>query len=192
MVRHRRHGIPVVLGAFAVFVIASLACAVPATVGELVSTVQATQPPVAPPAGDTAAPPSDTPQPSDTPPPTDTPAPTDTPTLAPTLGPNFAAASVYGVSHLPNDKLLVSIQVPGGVFGDYKAYVENLPFACEILDQYPDRLYCNGAEPFGLYAAKQGTIEILSSADNVTVYQAQFTVPGLPTPTYTPSPTLKP
>jgi hypothetical protein len=129
-----------------------------------------------------------TPAPSETPVPSDTPEPTETPTITPTEGPNFAAASVYAVSHLPNDKLLVTVQIPGGVEGDYKAYVSNLPFACEILDQYPDRLYCNGPEPFGLYAAKDASLEILTAADNTTVFTTQFTVPPIPTPTFTPTP----
>ncbi len=132
--------------------------------------------------------PTATPPPTDTPAPTDTPLPSETPTITPTEGPNFAAASVYAVSHLPNDKLLVTVQIPGGVQGDYKAYVANLPFACEILDQYPDRLYCNGAEPFGVYAARDASLEILTVADNTPVFTAQFTVPAIPTPTYTPTP----
>jgi hypothetical protein len=191
-----RRGLVVLIGACAFLAVAGQGCTVPATVGEVMSTLQAGRAPAAqpagenpsPPAADTPAPPTDTPPPSDTPLPTDTPAPTDTPTLTATVGPNFGAASVYGVSHLPNNKLLVSIQVPGGVTGDYKAYVENLPFACEILDQYPDRLYCNGPEPFGLYAAKDATIEVLTSADNTTVFMTKFTVPPIPTPTYTPTP----
>jgi len=132
--------------------------------------------------------PSPTPAPTETPVPSDTPEPSETPTITPTQGPNFGAASVYAVSHLPNDKLLVTIQIPGGVEGVYKAYVSNLPFACEILDQYPDRLYCNGPEPFGLYAAKDASLEILTAAENTTVFTAQFTVPAIPTPTFTPTP----
>lgn len=129
-----------------------------------------------------------TPVPSDTPAPTDTPEPTETPTITPTTGPNFGAASVYAISHLPNNKLLVTVQIPGGVEGDYKAYVANLPFACEILDQYPDRLYCNGAEPFGVYAPREASLEIITATDNTTVFTTQFTVPAIPTPTYTPTP----
>ncbi len=136
----------------------------------------------------TAELPSATPAPSDTPMPSDTPVPSDTPTITPTEGPNFAAASVYAVSHLPNDKLLVTVQIPGGVQGEYSAYVSNLPFACEILDQYPDRLYCNGPEPFGLFAPKDASLEILAASDNTTVFTTQFTVPAIPTPTFTPTP----
>jgi hypothetical protein len=137
--------------------------------------------------------PTEIPVPSDTPLPTDTPEPSATPTITPTQGPNFAAASVYAVSHLSGDRLLVTVQIPGGVEGDYKAYVSNLPFTCEILPDYPDRLYCTGAEPFGIYSAKQASLEILSEADNTTVFQTEFTVPAIPTPTPTktekPSPT---
>jgi hypothetical protein len=169
--------------------LAAMACAIPATVGDVLSTVQATQPATEQVATQAVAPPpSETPAPTETVAPTDTPEPSETPTITPTQGPNFGAASVYAVSHLSNDKLLVTIQVPGGVEGEYKAYVSNLPFACEILDKYPDRLYCNGPEPYGLYAPKDATVEILTMADSTTVFTAQFTVPAIPTPTLTPTP----
>jgi hypothetical protein len=174
--------------AAAFLIVGILACNMPFDLGTSSAPDNSNQPPAGEPATPTVEPPSATPAPTDTPPPTDTPEPSATPTVTPTEGPNFAAASVYAVSHLPKDKLLVTVQVPGGVEGEYKAYVSNLPFACEILDQYPDRLYCNGAEPFGVYYAQEATLEILTLADNITVFTAQFTVPAIPTPTFTPTP----
>ena len=125
-------------------------------------------------------------------PPTETPVPSETPTITPTPGPNFGAASVYAVSHLSGSRLLVTIQVPGGVEGTYQATVGPSTLNCEILSEYPDRLYCNGPEPFQNYTSQKATVTLYSTTSGNTVFQAEFDIPPRPTPTPTPTNTPTP
>lgn len=125
-------------------------------------------------------------------PPTHTPVPSETPTITPTPGPNFGAASVYAVSHLGGDRLLVTIQVPGGVEGTYQAVVGPSTLNCEILPEYQDRLYCSGPEPFQNYTSQQATVTLYSTVSGNTVFQTEFNIPPRPTPTPTPTPTHTP
>jgi hypothetical protein len=145
--------------------------------------------------------PSATPPPvaTETSPPTETPppsAPTETPLPSATAGPNFAQASVYAVSHLSGNRLLVTIQIPGGVSGNYSAGVGTSTLRCEILSQYPDRLYCTGPEPYANYQYKQATVSLYPAGSATAVFQGEFQLPPLPTltptPTDTPTPTPTP
>lgn len=140
----------------------------------------------------TPIPATDTPVPTE--PPTETAVPSATPTITPTPGPNFGAASVYAVSHLPGDRLLVTIQIPGGVEGVYQAVVGPSTLNCEILADYPDRLYCTGPEPYVNYAAREASLTLYSTSTGASVFQTQFNIPARPTPTPTPTdmPTLTP
>ncbi|MGA9532517.1 MAG: hypothetical protein WBR18_07355 [Anaerolineales bacterium] len=144
--------------------------------------------------GPSATPPqlaTSTSAPTDTPPPA---APTETPVPTATAGPNFAQASVYAVSHLSGNRLLVTIQIPGGVSGNYSAGVGTSTLRCEILSQYPDRLYCSGPEPYTNYQYKQATVSLYPAGSAEAVFQGDFQIPPLPTPTPTPTetPTLTP
>ncbi len=143
----------------------------------------ATETPTAPPATEAPAP---------TEPPTETPVPSATPTITPTPGPNFGAASVYAVSHLTGDRLLVTIQIPGGVEGMYQAVVGPSTLNCEILADYPNRLYCNGPEPYQNYTGREATVTVYSTATGASVYQTDFNIPPRPTPTPTPTDTPTP
>lgn len=143
----------------------------------------ATETPTVPPATDTPAP---------TEPPTETLVPSATPTITPTPGPNFGAASVYAVSHLTGDRLLVTIQIPGGVEGMYQAVVGPSTLNCEILADYPDRLYCTGPEPYVNYTARETSVTLYSTATGASVFQTQFDIPPRPTPTPTPTDTPTP
>lgn len=154
-----------------------------------------------PSAPDSTIGPSATPPPavSDTPAPTDTMAPaepTETPLSTATSGPNFAQASVYAVSHLSGSRLLVTIRIPGGVSGSYSAGVGTSTLRCEILSEYPDRLYCSGPEPYANYQYKQATVALYPAGSAASVFQAEFQIPPLPTltptPTETPTPTPTP
>ena len=59
----------------------------------------------------------------------------------------FTEANVYSLSFPQDDVFLVTIEVPGGVKSDYYALVDRKQYKCEVLEQYPDRLYCSGLAP---------------------------------------------
>lgn len=165
--------------------ISILACGFPglgATATEVPTIPPTDPPPTEPPTVDPAA----------TEPPSETQPPAEAPTATPVPGPDFSAASVYAVSHLENGRLLVTIQVPGGVQGPYQATVGPSTLSCEILSQYPDRLYCNGPEPYQNYTTQHATVTVISSDSGETVFQAEFDIPPRPTPTPSPTPTYTP
>jgi hypothetical protein len=103
-------------------------------------------------------------------------APTSSTPLPQFNGPNavFSNASIYSIGFLENGNLLVTIQVPGGISGDYQGYIQEEAFKCSILEAYPDRLYCNGP---GFDAGQRLTIRIHELSSNEIVYEAEFTVP---------------
>jgi len=145
----------------------------------------------APEIGPSATPPpvaSATPLPADTEPPQ----PTTPPEPTATSGPNFAQANVYAVSHLSGNRLLVTIQVPGGVSGNYSAGVGTSTLGCEILNDYPDRLYCSGPEPYVNYSYKNDTVSVYPAGSASAVFTSDFQIPPQATPTFTPTPTQTP
>lgn len=167
--------------AFVALLVLSLACSLP-ELGALLPTATPIPPTATP-----VPPATETPTPV---PPTATAPPTETPTITPTEGPNLAAATVYAVSHLEGKRLLVTLQVPGGITGSYTAQVGTSNLNCEILDEYPDRLYCSGPEPFVYYAPQTATLRLFTPELIEPVFQTEFTVPAHPTPT--PTATKKP
>lgn len=182
MANHRR---PIALALIGV-VGAMFACSLPPSLGG----------PEPPPPTPTATPeplvqPTATPTPLP-PEPTEPPPPTETPTPVPTEGPNFGEASVYAVSHLSGERLLVTVQIPGGVEGSYTGRVEASSLQCEVLPDYPDRLYCSGPRPFVNYAPRTTNVQIYGVDSVDPVFSSEFTVPPLPTPTPTPSDTPEP
>ena len=86
----------------------------------------------------------------------------------------FSKASIYSIGFLENGNLLVTIQVPGGISGDYQGYIKEETFKCTILEAYPNRLYCNGPR---FEKGQQLTIRIQELSSNEMVYEAKFTVP---------------
>lgn len=151
---------------------------------------------VTPPPADTEAPlvVTATPEPV-TEAPAATPVPDATEAPAEPEGPNFDAASVYAVSHLDGSRLLVTIQIPGGVSGGYQATVAGSTLNCEILPAYPDRLYCSGPEPFQNFGGSEtATVTVVDTASGNTVFQQQFNIPVryTPTPSHTPTYTYTP
>ena len=105
--------------------------------------------------------------------------PTETPTA--TTNP-FDAAEILNFNHLGmgNNLLLVVFQFPENLEGEYYAIMEDLIFTCEILADYPNRLYCNGDNT---KAGQQVTFEIFSLEGDELVYSGDFLVPQLPTAT---------
>ena len=77
--------------------------------------------------------------------PSSTPEPTFLPPTSTLMtGPDFTDASVISRGWLDSGSLLVTLQIPHGVEGDYYAIVGGHEFKCDILEDYPDRLYCHG------------------------------------------------
>jgi hypothetical protein len=179
------------MGCLALLALALAACNMPGTAGQETPT-NTPAPDIAPsPTPPPAA--SPTPVPVDTAPPAE---PTATPPPTATSGPDFAQASVYAVAHLSGDRLLVTIQVPGGVAGNYTAGVSTSTLRCEMLSDYPDRLYCSGPEPYTNYTYKDATVSLYPAGSASPVFTADFQIPPLatptPTPTKTPTPTSTP
>jgi hypothetical protein len=97
--------------------------------------------------------------------PTSTPAPTATP--PPTPDPALTDVKLIGLAWYKNYDLLLSFQFPGPVDpNNYVVTLEDKVYTCEVLAQFPDRLYCRG----------QGA-KVLSTA-NVRVYQTGSDQPG--------------
>ena len=94
-------------------------------------------------------------------------------------------ASVYALSQLENDQLLVTLQIPGGASGDYRATVNDQPFNCKVLVQYPDRLYCNGPTPG---SGKFANLKLYREGSNQPVYEQQIGTPPIFGPTSPPAP----
>lgn len=98
---------------------------------------------------------TDTPEPTTTPMPTETPQPSLTPTVTPTLPPTatytptpdpaLEKIKLIGLGWYPNYDLLLSFEFPGPVDPvRYRVTLEDKPYKCEVLGQFPNRLYCRG------------------------------------------------
>ncbi len=91
------------------------------------------------------------PEPTDTPQPeaesiaeTTEPTITETPTMTATPNP-FANAQIISYGYLENGRFMVTIEVPGGIpEGEFTVLVGEKEYTCEMLPDFPDRLYCNG------------------------------------------------
>ena len=104
--------------------------------------------------------------------------PSSTPTPRPTATPaprvDFSSATILGVSFLDGSRLMVSVTIPGGVEGEYRALVGGKAFDCLILGEYPDRLYCIGPR---LNAVEDAEISIFPANSDVPLFVAVFAVP---------------
>ena len=115
--------------------------------------------------------PTATQRPSLTPVPSATPAATETPlpsaTLPPTPDPALANVKLIGLAWYNNYDLLLSFQFPEAVDPEkYRVELEEKEYKCEVLAQFPNRLYCRG----------QGA-KVLATA-NIRVYPAGSEQPG--------------
>ena len=102
---------------------------------------------------------------------------TPLPTAVPTLDPALAQVKLVGLSWLEKYKynLLLSFDFPGPVDpADYRVTLEDKEYRCEVLEQYPNRLYCNG----------QGA-KVLQPAQ-VRIYTAGSDQPGFETEVWVP------
>ncbi len=87
--------------------------------------------------------------------------------MPPTPDPALTGVKLIGLAWYPNYDLLLSFQFPGPVDPkNYRVTLEDKEYKCEVLAQFPNRLYCRG----------QGA-KVLDVA-NVRVYQAGSDQPG--------------
>jgi len=90
-----------------------------------------------------------------------------TATLPPTPDPALAQVKLIGLAWYENYDLLLSFQFTDPVDPkDYRVTLEDRAYNCEVLAQFPDRLYCRG----------QGA-KVLATA-NVRVYPTGSDQPG--------------
>ena len=81
---------------------------------------------------------------------------------------------------LDGSRLMVSVTVPGGVLGDFRAVVQGRDFKCLTLADYPNRLYCVGPLP---NSGTDALIRIFPAALLEPVFEAIFAIPqGQPQP----------
>lgn len=96
------------------------------------------------------------------------------PTSTIMTGSDFTDASVISRGWLDSGSLLVTLQVPHGVEGNYYAIVEDNEFKCEILDDYPDRLYCHG---IGVKTGTQVDASWYLDGVELPVYETEIAIP---------------
>ena len=123
--------------------------------------------------------PSSTPLPTETARPTFTPLPsaTATITVTPTVTPDPALSEVrlLGPSWLQDYNLLITLIFPGPVQPDqYRVMVEDKPYECQVLPQYPDRLYCigRGRNVYGLI-----TVRVYQPGSEQPGFEGKLSVP---------------
>jgi hypothetical protein len=120
------------------------------------------------------------------------------PSPTPTITGIFLNASVYGVGRLSGHRLLVSITIPGAdaypatLNQGYSAVVGPSTLPCEVIAQYPDRLYCSGPDPYVNYEPEAAVLALYADGQAGPVFVTEFTIPALPTLTPTPSETPEP
>lgn len=96
-----------------------------------------------PPAATLTPVPTQTPVPSFTP--TASPPPSALNTPAPTADLSLAQVKLIGLNWLPDYNFLLTFQFPGPIDPqNYRAMMEDKEFKCQVLTQYPNRLYCTG------------------------------------------------
>ena len=88
----------------------------------------------------------------------------------------FKEANVYSLGFPQDDVFLVTIEVPGGVEDDYYALVDGKQYECQVLEQYPDRLYCSGQAP---QTNRFVIIQIMATDSEEVVFEAEIGVPAV-------------
>lgn len=144
------------------------------------STPTATPEPTKAPALETATKaPTATMRPSLTPAATATPSATETlpPTATPPPTPDPALSSIklVGLAWLSNYNLLLSFNFPGPVDANmYRVTLEDKEYTCEVLAQYPNRLYCHGQ---GAKVLATATVRVYSTGSNQPGFEQEVWVP---------------
>jgi len=91
--------------------------------------------------------------------------------------PHFDFAEISGVAHLENGYFLITIEVPGGVRGEYFAALGEEEFKCLVLTEYPDRLYCTGLTS---QAGEFVSLQVFEQGIQHPVFEGELGIPPLP------------
>lgn len=92
-------------------------------------------------------------------------------------GPHFDFAEISGVAHLDNGYFLITIEVPGGVRGEYQALIGEEQFKCLVLAEYPNRLYCTGLTS---QAGQFVVVRVYELGAAEPVFEEELGIPPLP------------
>ncbi len=123
-------------------------------------------------------PPTQTPTPTETPEPSATPTSTAIPSATP--DPALAEVKLLGLSWLqPGYKLLLSINFPGPVDPkNYRVLIEEEEeYECQVLAQYPNRLYCLGR---GRNVYGRILVQIFPAGSDLPGFEGKISVPYFP------------
>lgn len=128
---------------------------------------------------DTATPfPTHTPPPTLTPiPPTPTELPPPTETAVPTIDPAFSAVKLIALAWYTDYDLLLGFQFPESVAvnaADYRVTLEDKEYKCEVVSQWPHRLYCKGQ---GAKVLAETTVRIYPANSSIPAYEKKVWVP---------------
>jgi hypothetical protein len=95
-------------------------------------------------------------------------------TRTPIPGTDFSDATIISLGWLEDGSLLITLQVPNGVEGKYWADVGDHAFECEILEEFPDRLYCHG---IGVKSGMQVVASWYQGKSDIPLFETEITVP---------------
>lgn len=117
--------------------------------------------------------------------PTESLPPTDTPTVetdsstedadSPAVENPLSDAFIYSSAFLANEQFLVTIQLPQDVSGAYRAEADGKAFTCQVLAQYPDRLYCSGPT---LDSGTQVLVRVFEVDSDEVLFEDELLVPA--------------
>lgn len=127
--------------------------------------------------------PTFTPFPTETPQPTLTPTITATvpPTITPTLTPDASLAEIKLIGlawMMPQYDMLLSFQFPSAVDpSKYRVTLEDKEYKCQVLAQFPNRLYCIGQ---GAKVLTTATIRLYQVGSSKPAYEKDYWIPYFP------------
>jgi hypothetical protein len=78
---------------------------------------------------------------------------------------------------MENGYFLITLEILGGIEGNYYAVLGEEQFDCLVLSEYPDRLYCTGLTT---QAGTFATLQIFEIGDDEPVFEEELGVPPLP------------
>lgn len=100
---------------------------------------------------------------------------TPTATLAPTADPALASVKLIGLAWYADYDLLLSFQFPGPVdAANYRVTLEDKEYKCEVLKQFPDRLYCKGQ---GAKVLTTAMVRVYPAGSDAPVFEKTVWVP---------------
>lgn len=101
--------------------------------------------------------------------PTQTAVPTETP------DPALEDIKLIGMGWMDSYQMLLSFQFAGPVSpDDYRVMMENKEYACEVITQYPDRLYCTGS---GAKVLRNAWVRVYPSKSQQPGFEKEVYIP---------------